>query len=303
MTDFQSIKQKYRENPLAILKQLVGRGQIEGSDYVILNPNRNDSKLGSFRIDISTGRFHDFATGDRGGSIIDLAAFAYNCDIVEAAKHLQQLFPSLAGESVAADIIPAKKKKLDPKYVWSLSKIKQHKYLDKKKVTIGNARVNIYKGNAQLVIPLTDFCPANAENLQIKGLQFIDKNGEKFFPLPFKGLFHVASDYDISKEIIVIAEGYATARSIAESTDFYVIAAMSSCNLKTVAEKISKQFTNAKIIVAADNDEAGRKSAEEAKQATVEIVYPTHECNDFNDLHMVYGTEAVKACFKEVFHE
>ena len=92
MTDFQSIKQKYRENPLAILKQLVGRGQIEGSDYVILNPNRNDSKLGSFRIDISTGRFHDFATGDRGGSIIDLAAFAYNCDIVEAAKHLQQLF-------------------------------------------------------------------------------------------------------------------------------------------------------------------------------------------------------------------
>ena len=302
MTDFQNIKQKYRENPLAILKQLVGKGQIEGSDYVALNPRRNDSKLGSFRIDISTGRFHDFATGNRGGSIIDLAAFAYNCNIVEATKHLQQLFPSLAGESVAADIIPAKKKKLDPKYVWSLSKITQHKYLDKKKVTIGNARVNIYKGKAQLVIPLTDSCPTSAENLRIKGLQFIDKDGKKSFPLPFKGLFHVASDYGVSKEIIVICEGYATARSIAESTDFYVIAAMSACNLKCAVEKIAEQFPNSKIVIAADNDEAGRKSAEEAKQATVEIVHPTHECNDFNDLHVVYGTEAVKACFKEGFH-
>ena len=141
-------------------------------------------------------------------------------------------------------------------------------------------------------------------NLQIKGLQFIDENGNKNFPLPFKGLFHIASDYGISKEVIIVAEGYATARSIAESADFYVIAAMSSCNLKPVVEKIAKQFPNSTIIIAVDNDEAGRNSAEDAKQAidSVEIVYPMHECNDFNDLHVDFGTEAVKACFKGGFH-
>lgn len=287
-----------------ILKQLVGKGQIEGSDYVALNPRRNDSKLGSFRIDIQTGRFHDFATGDSSGSILDLASFVYDCDLLTAAQKLQQLFPSLAGASVAAGTIPAKKKELDAVYIWNKSAKAQHQYLNDKKVTIGNAQVNLYKGNAQLVIPLTDSCPTSEESLQVKGLQFVDEDGRKSFPLSFKGLFHVASDYGVSKEIIVICEGYATARSIAESTDFFVIAAMSACNLKSVAEKISKQFPNSKIVIAADNDETGRKAAEDAKQvmSSIEIIYPTHECNDFNDLYVAYGAEAVKACFKEVFH-
>ena len=304
MVSFQEIKQQYKQCSIEILKRLVGNGKIEGGDYVALNPRRSDKKAGSFRIDIASGKFHDFATGDRGGSILDLAMFVYNCDLLTAAQKLQQLFPSLAGTSVAADTIPAKKKKLDAVYIWNKSTKAQHQYLDNKKISIGNAKVNIYRGNTQLVIPLTDSCPTSAKNLLIKGLQFINENGRKFFPHPFKGLFHVASDYSVLKEIIVICEGYATARSIAESADFYVIATMSSCNLKPVIERIAKQFPDSKIIIAADNDEAGRKSAEDAKQAidSVKIVYPTHECNDFNDLHVAYGTEAVKACFKGVLH-
>ena len=310
MANFAQIKQRYRENPMAVLQQLVGQGKIEGSDYVALNPKRNDSRLGSFRIDIQTGRFYDFATGDRGGSVIDLAMFVYNCGIVEAAQRLESLFPFLAGTSVAADIVPAKKKKLDAIYIWNKSTKAQHQYLNKKKVTIGNARVNLYKGKSQLVIPLTDTIPdksvpKKAEDLEIKGLQFIYEDGQKRFMGSIKGLFHVASDYGVSKEIIAICEGYATARSIAESVDRYVIAAMSACNLKCVVEKIAKQLPSSKIIVAADNDEAGRKYAEDAKQAvnTIEIVYPTHECNDFNDLHVAYGAEAVKNCFEEVIHD
>lgn len=63
--NFQEIKRKYSENPLPILRQLVGEGKIEGNDYVALNPRRNDKHRGSFRIDIATGRFYDFATEDR----------------------------------------------------------------------------------------------------------------------------------------------------------------------------------------------------------------------------------------------
>ena len=304
MVSFQEIKQGYKQCPIEILKRLVGNGKIEGGDYVALNPRRSDKKAGSFRIDIASGKFHDFSTGDSGSSIIDLTAFVYDCDLLTAAQKLQQFFPSLAGKSVAADTIPAKKKELDAVYIWNKSTKAQHQYLDSKKISIGNAKVNIYRANAQLVIPLTDSCPTSTENLQIKGLQFINEDGGKFFPLPLKELFHVASDYEASKEVIVICEGYATARSIAESIDCYVIAAMSACNLRYVVEKIAEQFPNLKIVIAADNDEAGRKAAEETKHAinTIEIVYPTHECNDFNDLHMLYGTEAVKACFKEVFH-
>ncbi len=79
---------------------------------------------------------------------------------------------------------------------------------------------------------------------------------------------------------------------------------MSSCNLKSVAIRTAKQFLYSIIIIAADNDEAGRKAAEDAKHIidTIEIVYPTHECNDFNDLYVAYGADAVSACFKEVLH-
>lgn len=304
MASFQELKQQYKQCPIEILKRLVGNGKIEKGDYVAFNPKRKDRKLGSFRIDILSGKFYDFATGDSGGSILDLASFVYDCDLLTAAQKLQQLFPSLASKPVAADITPAKKKKLDAVYIWNKSAKAQHQYLNNKKITIGNARVNRYKGKSQLIIPLTDSRPTSAENLQIKGLQFIDEDGRKNFPLPFKGLFHVASDYGVSKETVVICEGYATARSIAESIDCYVIAAMSACNLKYVVAKLAKQFLNSKIVIAADNDETGKKAAENAKQVTGSIiVYPTHECNDFNDLHVACGAEAVKACFKEGIYD
>ena len=305
MISFAEIKQRYRENPLPILRQLVGEGKIEGNDYVALNPRRNDKHRGSFRVDIATGRFYDFATGDRGGSVIDLAAFVYNCGIVEAAQRLEDLFPFLAGTSVAADIVPAKKKKLDAVYIWNKSTKAQHQYLNKKKVTIGNARVNLYKGKANLVIPLTDRVPEKYNNLEIKGLQFISEDGLKIFPLPFKGLFHVASDYERSKEVIVISEGYATFRSIVESTDFFVVGGMSSINMKNVAEKIAEQFPNSKIIIAADNDEAGRKAATEAQKAisgkvSCAVVYPSPEFNDFNDMYQVVGAEGLREFFSKL---
>ena len=142
MTNFEELKRQYKQCSIEVLKMLVGSGKIEGGDYVALNLRRNDSRLGSFRIDIQTGRFHDFATGDRGGSILDLASFVYDCDLLTAARKLQQLFPSLAGTSGAANIIPAKKKELDVVYIWNKSAKAQHQYLDHKKIKIGNARVN-----------------------------------------------------------------------------------------------------------------------------------------------------------------
>jgi len=298
MTDFALIKQRYRENPIAVLQQLVGQGKIEGSDYLALNPRRKDSKLGSFRIDINTGRFHDFATGDRGGSVIDLAAFVCNCGIVEAAQRLESLFPFLARQPLAVQGILAKKKEVDIRYIWRKSIVSGHDYLKNKKISLGNALVNNYKGRSHLVIPLTDFIPSNHSGFIIKALQFIDEDGNKRFSGSFKGLFHVASDYGRSKDVIVIAEGYATARSIAESTTFCVIAAMSACNLKNVVEKISEQLPRSQIIIAADNDNAGKNAAQRVSDIpNTRIVYPTQGFKDFNDIYQAVGIEEVKNIF------
>jgi putative DNA primase/helicase len=295
MANFRKIKESYRWNSLSTLKQLIPNGKIEGNDYVVANPRRNDRKAGSFRIDIATGRFNDFATGDRGGDIIDLAAFVYNCNTAAAADKLGRLFPSLAGnKSAVLKDLPAKRKKIDLDYIWNRSvKSEDHEYLRRKRIGSGNARINIYRGRKQLVIPLIDSIP----NKDFKGLQFIQEDGSKSFPMSFKGLFHVASGGQCDLDRIVIAEGYATAVSIYEATGLFAVASMSACNMKAVALKIRELFSYSDIVIAADNDDAGRQAAEGASRAlgcNVQIIYPT-QGKDFNDMLLKVGVDSLKS--------
>jgi putative DNA primase/helicase len=293
MANFRDIKEAYKRNPLNMLRQLIPNGKIEGNDYIVINPRRNDRRAGSFRTDIATGRFNDFATGDRGGDIIDLAAFVYNCSAATAADRLSRLSSFLAGnKSTVSEGLPAKKKKIDPNYIWDRSlKSEDHEYLRRKRIDSGNARVNIYRGQKQLVIPLIDSIP----NETLKGLQFIQEDGSKSFPLPFKGLFHVVSGGRCNP--VVIAEGYATARSIYEAAGLFVIAAMSACNMKAVALKIRELFPYSDIVIAADNDNAGRQAADEASRAlgcNVRIICPTRG-KDFSDMLIEVGSNSLKS--------
>jgi hypothetical protein len=74
-----------------ILGRWLPRGRREGLEYVALNPTRNDRRLGSFRINLRTGRWADFATGDRGGDIISLAAYLSRLTQTEAAERLADM--------------------------------------------------------------------------------------------------------------------------------------------------------------------------------------------------------------------
>jgi hypothetical protein len=77
---------------LARLPDLLSRwlpgGRIEGREYVVRNPKRRDQRPGSFKINLATGRWADFATGDKGGDPVSLAAYLANCSQVEAARRL-----------------------------------------------------------------------------------------------------------------------------------------------------------------------------------------------------------------------
>jgi putative DNA primase/helicase len=125
-------------------------------------------------------------------------------------------------------------------------------------------------------------------------LQLIQEDGSKSFPLPFKGLFHVVSGGQCNQ--IIITEGYATAVSIHEATGLFTIAAMSACNMKSVALKIRELFPYSDIIIAADNDDAGRQAAKETFHApgcNVQIIYPT-QGKDFNDELIATGSNNLK---------
>ncbi|MBR1734871.1 MAG: hypothetical protein IJ730_05425 [Alphaproteobacteria bacterium] len=46
----------------------------------------NTKKLAERIHPVQDGKFHDFATGDSGSSIIDLVVFVYDCDLLTAAQ-------------------------------------------------------------------------------------------------------------------------------------------------------------------------------------------------------------------------
>lgn len=80
---------------LAVLPALVARwlpdGHREGGEWVALNPRRADHKPGSFRINLRTGKWADFASGDRGGDVVSLAAFLAGSGQAEAARNLADM--------------------------------------------------------------------------------------------------------------------------------------------------------------------------------------------------------------------
>ena len=86
--DFDRINRCVLAELQALLERLLPGGRREGREYVALNPTRHDRHLGSFRINMRTGRWADFATGDRGGDIVSLAAYLSHLRQSDAADKL-----------------------------------------------------------------------------------------------------------------------------------------------------------------------------------------------------------------------
>lgn len=72
----------------ALLMRWLPDGKKIGYEWVALNPRRADHHAGSFKVNMRTGRWADFATGDRGGDIISLAAYIGQIKQCEAARQL-----------------------------------------------------------------------------------------------------------------------------------------------------------------------------------------------------------------------
>ena len=84
--------QRVNAAALAALPDLLGRwlpdGRRQGAEWVATNPTRGDRRRGSFSVNMRTGRWADFATGDRGGDVVSLAAYLHRLRQGEAARKL-----------------------------------------------------------------------------------------------------------------------------------------------------------------------------------------------------------------------
>ena len=73
--DFESVAKLALANGESLLARWLSDGRRRGSEWVARNPTRSDRNLGSFSINIHSGRWADFATGDKGGDLVSLKAY------------------------------------------------------------------------------------------------------------------------------------------------------------------------------------------------------------------------------------
>ena len=82
-------------SPSAVCERLLPDGVIERGEWVALNPTRNDRNPGSFRINLESGAWKDFATNDRGTDTISLWAYVRGLRTqVAAAREMLELDPA-----------------------------------------------------------------------------------------------------------------------------------------------------------------------------------------------------------------
>lgn len=80
-----------------ILHRWLPGGRVEGNEYVVLNPRRPDRRLGSFKVNLKTGKWADWSSGDKGGDPVSLAAFLFDLSQAEAARRLAEMLGIAAG--------------------------------------------------------------------------------------------------------------------------------------------------------------------------------------------------------------
>jgi hypothetical protein len=91
MIAFETVNRAAMAALPAVLARLVPGGKVLGREYTALNPTRADRRPGSFKVNIRTGRWSDFATGDKGGDPISLVAYLERCSQSNAAIWLAMM--------------------------------------------------------------------------------------------------------------------------------------------------------------------------------------------------------------------
>lgn len=73
--DYQEVARAALASVDSVLNHFLPSGQRQGREYIAINPTRSDSNPGSFSINLDTGKWSDFATGDKGSDLVSLVAY------------------------------------------------------------------------------------------------------------------------------------------------------------------------------------------------------------------------------------
>ena len=88
MLDFKSIAAAALSSADSLVPLWLPDGKRSGHEWSALNPTRGDGKSGSFSVNLNSGVWADFATGDKGGDLVSLYAYLHGMSQGDAARAL-----------------------------------------------------------------------------------------------------------------------------------------------------------------------------------------------------------------------
>ena len=296
-------------------------GTRKGVEYWPTNPVRGDRQPGSFSINTTTGTWHDFASGDKGGDLVSLMAYLRGCRQMDAARMIAaQLGMAFGGDLPKRDLLAEeverqriarqrdqrqRKADAERRAGWDRAAARarrdfalagvpdpDHPYLARKGIKAHHLR---QLGN----VLLAPICWRG----NVVNLQRIAADGCKRF-LPggrITGCYCPLGRIQAGVELLIV-EGIATAATLHEQTGKPVAAAMSAGNLLPAGQELKRRYPDVVPIIGGDDDRtketegkpnAGKLAAIHAATQLgcgyVLPAWPTDapmHLSDFNDLAM-----------------
>jgi putative DNA primase/helicase len=107
--DFRNVSSAALDALDLIIPKLLPGGYRSGDEWICRNPTRADGRPGSFKVNMRSGVWSDFATGDKGGDAIDLMVYLEGKTKLDAARELSTMLnvkPAAGSVSLTGNIRP-----------------------------------------------------------------------------------------------------------------------------------------------------------------------------------------------------
>ena len=85
-------------------------GKINGGEWKASNPTRDDRHVGSFSVNVRSGRWADFATDDKGGDLVSLYAYLYGMKQPDAAREIAEYLHLQVDQAAAPSTAPKRER-------------------------------------------------------------------------------------------------------------------------------------------------------------------------------------------------
>lgn len=297
------------------LQMWLPHGKFEGGEYVSKNPRRHDRKSGSFKVNCRTGNWADFATGDAGKTPLSLYAYLSDLSYAQAGFRLAE---ELRGKSFFVapshfqDVQEDKNSKDQKNKEYALKlwnaafPVKNtvvEKYLASRGIHISIPEdIRLLSGHKHApsgrIYPVMLSAIRKWPSKEIIAVHrtWILPDGSGKAPVePAKmmlgGSLGGCVQLAPAASKMVVSEGIETGLSVYQCTGIPVWAGLSTSGITGLV--LPDLPLGEEIIIACDNDPAGRKAAIKAAEKltsegrNVRLAFPP-ENSDFNDLLKEY---------------